>query len=385
LALTDVAGVLSRKFVVGFFIPGFFACLALKLLVADEALPEGLRDDGATQILIVGGIALLIGLVLWGVHYPLIRVLEGYWLIAPRLPNRAPAQGKPHSFWHRRRLLRVLRRILRAPFVLAGRLRRAFGEWKRARWVRTRAQLIAVKSEPTRSPERTRAAGELTARFPPEDRLVLPTELGNVIRAFENHPRERYGLDGIPIWPTIVALLNDSERAELEDVTTDVAFWLNGLVVVVVGGMLLFAERLWHPPGGTLKTVAVEVAVAAAVGAMTVWMYRQLIAASARWGEPVRAAFGVHRFELYDRLGVRRPHTEKDDLEAGRAVNRLLAFAEPLPLEWRVNATAGTAPASAHNQNELARRRQRKRLLALAISAAAVAIAVSRKPPGQGT
>ncbi|HEU4656358.1 MAG TPA: hypothetical protein VFR97_02480 [Capillimicrobium sp.] len=336
MALTDVAGVLSRKFVVGFFIPVFFGCVALKLLVAADALPGGLRDaSGGTQILILGGVALLVGLLLWGVHYPLIRVLEGYWLVAPNLPERDGPLPDPEGRWVRNRALAALRRAAGGPSRLVRRARLAVGEWKRERWVRTRQHLVAVRAQPERSAERTQAASDLTMRFPPEDRLVLPTELGNVVRAFENHPRERYGLDGIPIWPSVVTMLSESERAELDETTTDVGFWLNSLVVVVVGGALLFAERLWHPPGTTEATAAIEVAIVAAVTALAVWMYRQLIAAAIRWGEPVRAAFDVHRLELYDTYGMRRPRTPEEDVDAGRALNRMLAFGEPIPLEWR--------------------------------------------------
>jgi hypothetical protein len=336
VGLTDVAGVLSRKFVVGFFIPAFFACLALKLLVADEAVPSGLRDaGGGTQILIIGGVALLLGLLMWGVHYPLIRLLEGYWLIAPALPSRAPARPDPESRWTRSRVVGWVRNAVGRPGRIADRSRLAVGRRMQDRWIRTREHLVEIKKRPDPSEERTRAARELTARYPPESADVLPTELGNVIRAFENHPRTRYGLDGIPIWGNIYALLADTEVSELEEATTDVAFWLNSLVVVVVGGTLLFLERLWHPPADTLGTAAVEAAIAIAVVTTAAWMYRQLIGAAARWGEPVRAAFDMHRLELYDKLGVRRPVTREDDLAAGKAVNRLLMFGVALPPEWR--------------------------------------------------
>jgi hypothetical protein len=264
-------------------------------------------------------------------------VLEGYWLTAPTLPNRKRALGDPDGLATRNRVLHIVRLSCHAPLKFANKLRLAFGEWKKRRWLRTHEQLTELKSQPESSKERTEAACELTARFPPEDRHVLPTELGNVIRAFENHPRTRYGLDGIPIWPSIAAMLTESERADLDEKTTDVAFWLNGLVLVVVGGALLFAERVWHPPAGTLETVGIEVAIVASVAGLAAWMYRQLIGAAARWGEPVRAAFDMHRLELYDRLGVRRPYTREEDVEAGRAVNRLLAFGEPLPQKWRAD------------------------------------------------
>lgn len=197
------------------------------------------------------------------------------------------------------------------------------------------------------SPERTAAAMELHRRFPASERHVLPTEFGNVIRAFETHPRRRYGMDGIAIWPRISTKLSDGERTELEEVTTDFAFWLNTLAVVAVGGALLFVERPWHPPGGALQTALIELCVIGATGLACLWTYRQAIAAAVRWGDPVRAAFDVHRLELYDDLGLARPATRKDDVISGDAVSRMLWFAEPIPDALRAPSTGDdTAPAA---------------------------------------
>jgi hypothetical protein len=329
LGLSDVAGIFSRKFVVGFFLPGFFGTVALKLLVNHHAVPPAIRNEsGGTQILIVGGIALLLGLLLWGLHYPLIRFFEGYWLVEPVRQPRSP----PWSDADENHKVRATWRKLWSGLAgwLSGK-RLAYGTGRKERWQRDRQRLVELKGQPEPSPERTQAARALSERYPVWPDLVLPTELGNVIRAFETHPRDRYNLEGIAIWPRITSLLSEQERAELDDVSTDIAFWLNGLTVVLIGGLLLFAERLWHRPGGWLATVLVEIAILTVVAVLAVWMYREAISAAIRWGEPVRAAFDMHRFELFERLGLRSPGSKDEDIEFGTAVNRMLAFGVPLP------------------------------------------------------
>jgi len=166
---------------------------------------------------------------------------------------------------------------------------------------------------------RTRAVRELSTRYPAARSLVLPTELGNVIRAFETHPRLRYELDGIAAWPRIASMLSESERAELDDAVTDVAFWLNGLAVLSIGGALLFAERLWHRPGGFIATLAIEVAVFVSTGLLSSWAYRQTISAAVRWGDAVRAGFDVHRLDLYTTLGMYRPSTQAEEKRIAKA------------------------------------------------------------------
>jgi hypothetical protein len=332
--LADVAGIFSRKFIVGFFIPAFFATFALSLLVNRRALPRPyLRASGGAKVLIVGAVALLVGLLLSGLHYSVLRFLEGYWLIDE-------PQGSPWA-----RLARATR------FV---QVKQRAGRRMEARWTREYERLEAMTTDPEGSPERTRAALELHDRYPATARLVLPTRFGNVIRSFETHPRRRYGLDGIATWPRIALLLSDPERAELEDAATDLAFWVNSLVMVGVGGALLFAERLWHRPGEAAATVGVELAIVAVVVILCNWMYNHSVAAAIRWGEPIRAAFDVHRLDLYDKLGVRQPRSQGEENEIARAVNRLLLFAEPLPDRLRGN----TASAISDKQPEAATARE---------------------------
>jgi hypothetical protein len=53
------------------------------------------------------------------------------------------------------------------------------------------------------------------------------------------------------------------------------------------------------------------------------------------WGDAVRAVFDVHRLELYDKLGVRRPASPEEEQEIGRAVTRCLLYAEPIAARFR--------------------------------------------------
>jgi hypothetical protein len=224
----------------------------------------------------------------------------------------------------------------------------------KGRWSRRRAGLVAITERREQSPERTAAAMLLHRRFPPEER-VLPTEFGNAIRSFETHPRARYHLDGIAVWPHIASMLTDAERDDLEESTTYVAFWVNALTLVAVGGTALFVDRLWHRPGGVVETVLVEAAASVTTLSLVWLMYRQAISAAVRWGDPVRAAFDIHRLELYGSLGLRRPTTQKDDEVLGTAVNRLIWFAEPLDDELRSPpgvSAAGGLPGAVSRDGE---------------------------------
>jgi hypothetical protein len=349
LGLSDLAGLFSRKFVVGFFIPVFFASLAWAQLVDSRTMPGVYRDASkGTQILVLGGFAVLVGYLLSGVHYSAVRFLEGYWLQAPSIPPPPDLAITKAG----RTFVRTRSRMT-APLVNA---RYRLGDRMRQRWVREFRWLSELDRAPEVSPQRTAASRRLNSEFPAQEANLLPTRFGNVIRPFETYPRQRYSLDGIAAWPRIATLLSDGERTELEDATTDLAFWLNWLLSVTVSGVALFAERLWHRPGGVFATIGVELAVIAATTLLATWMYRQSISAAARWGQPVRAGFDMHRLGLYETLGLRAPLTQEQEQENARAIGRLVAFGERLPDQTRVAAgssdehekTPGPGPATSN-------------------------------------
>jgi len=134
VAPRDIASVFSRYFVVGFFLPAFFAALVLGLVLPGDWFPSRYRESSlGTQTLILGGAALLAALLLSGVHHQVLRLFEGYPI--QRLRGR-----------------RVLGKL---------------ESWRRGRWEQRFDILDAKRNEPRGSPARTPAAIRLSTCFPP--------------------------------------------------------------------------------------------------------------------------------------------------------------------------------------------------------------------------
>jgi len=137
--------------------------------------------------------------------------------------------------------------------------------------------------------------------------FVLPTRLGNLLRAAEEYTEHRYGLNAVLVWPRYQRLL------------AAVRAWAWGLTFLLVW-MPLTAWLAWRSGGGWAW-----LAPAAALGTGWLWMrlaYRLAVARAAVFGELVRAAFDLYRLGLYDALGWPRPSPEEEK-EAGK---RLTAF-----------------------------------------------------------
>ena len=298
MALKDVAGVFSRYFIVGFFLPAFFTTLILAHVVDEQSLPAlYLNASGGAQILIIGGAGLFVGLVASGLHESVLRLYEGY-----------PLEGARDK------------RGFNLPYRVTIK-----------RWQDRFDAHATVKSQPTPSRARTDAAQTLARLYPATREQLLPTRFGNAVRSFERHPRSRYGLDGVVIWPRIALLLTDQEQQIVADAQTDVAFFVNASVFAIVLGCLVIADAIAHGalPFGLCWLYALPFVVAWAA-------YRLSVGAAVRWGDTFRAVVDVHRLDLYARLGVRTFASDEDERRVANAVNRMLLFGEPIPDELRV-------------------------------------------------
>jgi hypothetical protein len=297
MGLSDVAGVLSRFFIVGFFLPAFFALVALAELATSALLPNGFeRYSSTAEILILGGVGLLAGLFLLGLHRPILRLFEGYPLMRSGIGLERPFIWLQH---------------------------RTFDE------LAERKAAAGPKADPQTNSRGMRAWLTLDRFFPDDRSRLLPTRFGNALRAAEDYAYNRWGLDSIPFWAHVEPLLSDQERQLHENARTDVAFFVNLSLATAVVGVVLIADEIAHTP---VDPVFAWIYVAPFVLAYLI--YRFSIDAAQRWGVEMKASLDLHRLEVYARLGVRRPTSFTDERRTiAPALNRFFLYAQELPDE----------------------------------------------------
>jgi hypothetical protein len=311
LVLKDVTGVFSRYFVVGFFVPTFFGLATLDLAGSKALLPKALEARDSATFLILGFAAVLGGLLLLGLNFPVIRLFEGYFLIEPS----------------------------------AGRVRRGAAQRLLNRQLRTYDELVQDKDSKD-DLRRTLANWRLDVRFPPSRDQVLPTRLGNVIRAFELHGTTRWGLSAIATWPRIEVLLSEQERELHADAQGEFAFFLNGaLISFLITAVLALDGGIDHPHPIWLVWLYV---LPPAIG----WLlYLGAVNSAERWGERVRSSIDLHRLELYTRLGLRVPATNDEEREIASALTNLLLWSRAIPDTYRASVSS-PSPGSAAGASE---------------------------------
>jgi hypothetical protein len=139
---------------------------------------------------------------------------------------------------------------------------------------------------------------------------LMPTQLGNLLRAAERRPIQKYGLDAVICWPRYWLLLPEATQTHLKQARADLnsaaRLWLWSLL------FLLWAAfgAWWALPMGLLT----------AGFAYFVWAN----AAATTYGDLIEAAYDLHRFKLYEALHWPLPTNPAEEQQLGQALTAYL-------------------------------------------------------------
>jgi hypothetical protein len=298
--LTATKGLGLRFHLVGLLPTAFVMLLTIALLASgapgdapdlDELSRRAVSLSGWEGTLLFGAV-LVAALVLQPLQVSLVRLLEGYW----------------SGSW----------------------LGRQFGRpgMKRHHHRRTALEdaTLIHDEEPTdqQVAEATAATEQLRRLYGPED-PVLPTKLGNVLRAAEDRAGGRYGLETVVTWPRMYPLLSEPVRALVDDQRNQLdmscRFCVAFVVAAAVSAGLLIAHGWW-------------LAVAAGTLALAVLAYRAAVGAALSYGESLDTAYDLHRFDLLKALHLPLPATRSDELDANSELSAFLLQGDPVQFEY---------------------------------------------------
>ncbi|MFF1442011.1 hypothetical protein [Streptomyces sp. NPDC058295] len=194
---------------------------------------------------------------------------------------------------------------------------RALQRRRRAR-LAARAELAGPAGE--QSPAQVQRAGAAAAvlrrRYPLPDHLVRPTALGNVLAALRDTAGRDHGWDATVAWPWLYPVLGDRARAVVDDgrdsLDAAARLCVTTAVTALVSTALLLRSGWW-------------ILLALAPAAVALLAYHGAVQAALTYGDAVRAAFELHRFDLLQALHLPLP----DSLQEERTL------AEALCLHWR--------------------------------------------------
>lgn len=235
------------------------------------------------------GTILLVAGLFRTLNTPLIRLYEGYpW---------------EHS-WIGQARVAAQRSLLLGARVRAAGIRAAVYEWEDA----GHAKSMGLADNPEL---RSRLRSNLTTTlhlleedFADLPNAVLPTRLGNVIRAFESYPRRRYGISAVVSWPRLLAVIEKDYALAIDEAKLSFDFTLAcSFVASILFATCLTAGLFFMLPAQSTASASAWIFELAMLALVAFTAYRLSVGRAAEWGEAVKAAFDLYRRDLLSKLG----------------------------------------------------------------------------------
>jgi hypothetical protein len=298
--LPEAAGKLtSSRFVLVSYLPTYAAVLTVAFFLAAGApgpvdvgtALDRLDSLSAGQLVLLGLVVLVLAVVLHPLQLPLVQSLEGYW---PERPAR-------------------------------------LGQRCRARQERRRGRLVERTRVPAQGADEQEAeralvaAWQLSRRFPPAGRPLMPTALGNVLRATEARAGAAYGADTVTWWPRLYPQLGERVRAVVDDRRDQLDLACRLSVTALVGAVVT---------AGLLARSGWWLAVPLVLVGFGLLAYRAAVSAAVGFGEAVRTSFDLHRFDVLAALHLPLPADPAAERLANERLSRFWSQGVPLQVHY---------------------------------------------------
>jgi hypothetical protein len=263
-----------------------------------KVIPENPGSDAGGILLFLVGIAML-SVILQPLQTRLVRVLEGYWEGWPPLARLSPIFVEYQ--YRRRRSIEERRRAKGPPDQPLAPLQ------VRARLSRERARLESSRQRHERK----------LGVFPQKEEQLLPTALGNALRAGETTAGERYGLDTLSSWPRIYQQFSDRLATSVESARTGIDAAVNLCFIFFILTMLSIAA--FYDEAGVYW---IPFATAVLCGTS----YLGAVAAALDFSMLLQTAYDLHRFDLLKALHYQLPADNDEEMIAFDEISKLFGM-----------------------------------------------------------
>jgi uncharacterized repeat protein (TIGR01451 family) len=209
--------------------------------------------------------------------------------------------------------------------------------------------LIALGLDDERSleilDESARIGRRVNSEFPGDKAFVLPTRLGNIIRSFEHYSERQYGIDAIALWPRLISKIDKDYATAIDDAKTSFDFMMNSSVLSAILVLVLLIAGLLYPISLTSLQWWLPWLVEIALFTTLAYVFYLLsISRASAWGDMVKGAFDLYRWNLLEQLGYKHELTGlREERDLWDKISRQMIFGDT-PLGPRVNYSPAPPP-----------------------------------------
>ncbi len=327
--LTNYLEKLGSNFLVASMVPSLALVLAC-LLVFDPILQTGeiFRNPESTAGLIGLGmiifvLTVIIGYTLTALNTYILKMLEGYVIPWPLRPFYSLRQK---SHLNRARRLREQREELQGKIL------------ELEKQVEAEATPDLDEHLEQLHADYYRIAVTYDLSYPEDLNTILPTRFGNQLKAAENYPGERFGMDGVLFWPRLMHVIPQDYKSEIEAARNELSFLANMSILAFLFSLLCMLAIF-----GTMATVDVQMGglngfldflfqvsrylISMIISiAVSAFFYNASLYSVGSFGLIIRASYDLFRLDLFKKMGLKPPKNSIQEFKTWRQLNELVAL-----------------------------------------------------------
>jgi hypothetical protein len=180
---------------------------------------------------------------------------------------------------------------------------------------------------------------EWSVAFPGRLNWVMPTRLGNHLRAAETYSFMRYNLDAAVVWPRLRETLPEKFAGRLGDAKTNMDLMIVLTTLALIIGLVWAGIFVFVPDAflAVQKWVAAPIALVVSISIARV-AYLNAAQSALAYGELLKTAFDLYRWDALKSLHLELPKDLASEKEVWGQVVGLLYRNYPFTAEWKHGA-----------------------------------------------
>jgi hypothetical protein len=300
---SELPKLFDRAFFISYFLPSsMIFSIIFAILSIFNRIPIRFQEFVANKSTFGAAISIvimwLISILLMALNRPMIRFLEGY------------GRHNPLSIFQAKKNKQFQDRI----FPLLS-LRDKVIEARRAN-----------SNEPLQRKNFAGLLHDAINTFPERVENVLPTRLGNIMRAYERYSDIVYGIEAIVLWPRIMMVIPDVARDRVREGRVLFDFALNTLFAGLLT-IFLYAVMVALDVRPLIAGFYIPSPIIPALGiVLSLFGWWQLPGAARERGEQTKSIFDLYRRDLALSFGLELPPTYSAERRMWELVSRRLMF-----------------------------------------------------------
>lgn len=183
-----------------------------------------------------------------------------------------------------------------------------------------------------------KVAAEYALIYPEDLSDIMPSRFGNTLKAAENYPGERYGLDGVQFWPRLVHVIPTEYKLSIDNTRNELSFLVNMSILSALFSFLSLLAIFFSMAGidgaGTdtkiyfeFWSLAGKYIIYATFGIISCYFfYNTSIFSVSSFGLMIRSSFDLFRLDLLKKFGVEKPTDSIKEFDVWNQLNELIVL-----------------------------------------------------------